>query len=118
MTKRVIITTILGLIAGILCYIGTKSSTQIEYNLAMTIENIFNRMIIGFLIGVSGWKMDWAIHGITMGFIGGSPLWLASIQSGINALIIMLIASIVWGILIELITTKVFKAPQLVLTQE
>ena len=113
MAKRIIIATILGLIAGIICYMGSKSSAPVEYNLAMTMETIFNRMIIGFLIGVSGWKMQWAIHGIIMGFIGGAPLWLSSYQGGMNALIIMLVASVVWGFLIELITTKAFKAPQI-----
>jgi len=117
MAKRIIIATILGLIAGILCYMGSKSSARVEYNIAMTMETIFNRMVIGFLIGVSGWKMKWALHGIIMGFIGGAPLWLASIQGGITALIIMLVASIVWGFLIELIVTKVFKAPQLASVQ-
>ncbi len=111
MAKRVILATILGLIAGILCYLGGKSS-GVEFNLAMTMETIFNRAIIGFLIGVSAWKMNWALHGIVMGFIGGIPLWLASAQGGAKALILMLVASIVWGFLIELITTKVFRAPQ------
>ena len=111
MVKRLVITTILGLIAGILCYLGGKSS-GVDYNLSMTMETIFNRAIIGFLIGISAWQMNWALHGIVMGFIGGCPLWLASAQGGTGVLVTMLIASIAWGFLIELFTTKVFKAPQ------
>jgi hypothetical protein len=111
MKKRVIIATVLGIIAGILCYAGGTMS-GVNFTTGMTLGTILNRAVIGFLIGVSAWKIGWVLHGILMGAIGGSPLWLAAIDSGINSLLILLVFSVVWGFLIELVTTKVLKAPQ------
>ena len=111
MAKRIIVASTLGLITGLLCYWGGKM-TGLEFTTGMALGTIFNRIVIGFLIGVSAWKLGWALHGIVMGAIGGSPLWLGVIESGFGDVLLLLVFSIVWGFLIELITSKVFKAPQ------
>jgi len=69
---------------------------------------------MGFAIGISCLKMKWWLHGPLMGFIfslpmgfsgmmavGYSPIWMLS------ATVIM---GIIYGVIIELFTTVVFKA--------
>ena len=112
MGKRVIVATVLGLIAGILCLLGAKYMAGTQCDAGMTLGIIFNRAVIGFLIGVSAWKLNWALHGIVMGAIGGSPMWLGAVSQGFGTLVLLSVFSIIWGFLIELFTSKVFKAPQ------
>ena len=102
--KRLIICVILGFITGILCYQGGKYA-GVQFTTGMMWSTIFNRTVIGFIIGISAWRMNWAIHGILIGLIGSLPM-----AFGGSFLIIMLFGAL-WGFLIELFATLVFKTP-------
>ena len=117
--KRLIIALILGILAGLACAFLSKPSLVASTILpaAMIPSTMchiaMNRTLIGFIIGVSAWRMHWAVHGIVIGFIGSlamaAPMVGEPGQAG--GFILMLIGGIVWGFLIELLTTVVFKAP-------
>jgi uncharacterized membrane protein len=72
-----------------------------------------NRTFIGFMIGISCWRMHWALHGIIIGLLGSLPIAapLVGKSSTVMGFVLIMIAGIVWGFLIELLTTVVFKAP-------
>ena len=73
---------------------------------------IFNRVFIGFAIGVSAWRMNFLLHGIVMGLFFSLPMSLGALDGGgFNSFIMIEIAGAIWGFLIELLATKVFKAP-------
>ena len=116
--KRLIIATVLGLIAGFVCY-GFASSGGGDLGLYLTLNIIFARMLIGFGIGISRFKMGhWAIHGLIIGLIFSLPFGFGSMM-GDNPDFTpwsMFTASVVmggiYGVIIELITTLVFKAKQ------
>ena len=60
-TKRLVICIILGFVAGILCYLAAKSS-GIPLTSGITWSTIFNRIFIGFAIGVSAWRMHFGVR--------------------------------------------------------
>jgi len=105
--KRVILATVFGLIAGLLCYGGGKILGK-EFTAATFFMILFHRMLIGFVIGISALRIRWALHGIIIGLIVGLPYYpLIFIEGGALAYSVM---SPVWGFIIELSTSVVFKA--------
>ena len=104
--KRVILSTLLGVLAGIVCYLLSKGN--MAYTSRMIAGTILNRTLIGFVIGISGWKkISWWLHGIIIGLIVTS---LMAVYVPLTGAIMLLVAGAVYGLLIELIVTKLFKA--------
>ena len=110
-SKRLTIATLFGLIFGFVCWgIASRSGPQPWFS-ALSI--IVSRTLIGFVIGISLLKMQWWLHGIFMGLLFSLPMafngffvpgreWF--IFSG------AIVMGIIYGFLIELFTTVVFKA--------
>jgi hypothetical protein len=118
-TKRLIIATILGIAFGFVCY-GFASSGGNELPLLLAINIILGRTLIGFGIGISRFKMGhWAIHGLVMGLIFSLPAAFGAmlgpeIPEFPHSMLFIstLISGMIYGLLIELITSLVFKAKQ------
>ena len=118
-TKRLIIATLLGLAFGFVCY-GMASSGPEEISLILAVNIILSRTLIGFGIGISRFSFKhWSIHGIIMGLIFSLPAAFGAMLGPENpkfSYTMMFIATlgmgIVYGFLIELFTTVVFKAKQ------
>jgi len=115
-TKRLVISVILGMLAGLACAYLSKPQLMAHFPVIMVspmmCATALNRTIIGLLIGVSAWRMPWMIHGIVIGFLGSLPLAAPAGQ----AFFLIAGAGIVWGFLIELLLNLVFKAPMRVMT--
>lgn len=114
--KRAYIATLMGVLAGIACCLLASSGDPLPLKVMV---NIFvSRVMIGFVIGISAWKMNWALHGCLMGLIIGLPAALgammnATAQFGKYELFTMtLVMGIVYGFVIELVTSVFFKAKQ------
>ncbi len=105
-TKRVVIATILGVICGILCWLGGKFSAGMEFTPAMIASIILNRALIGFVIGISGWKIHYLVHGVIIGALGTLPI---AVYGGVSGFITLTLFGMLWGFSIELFTTKIFK---------
>ena len=111
--KRVFWSTILGLIAGIICYLMGKGSVD-PYPAWMALVTVLNRTLIGFVIGISGLRGHWAAHGILWGLLISLLLAIPALGEGsTQGFFMLMIGGAVWGFLIELLTSKVFKAPAL-----
>ncbi len=111
--KRIVIATACGVVAGLVCV-----SLGAALGLKLTPQSmgwaLLNRALLGFVIGISVLRLHWAWHGCLMGLVVGTlfsysawmfegPVWLVA---GLLA------GSIIFGLLIELFTTVVFKEPQ------
>ncbi len=113
--KRILITTALGLVAGVICMLGGMS-----IGIAMTPVTVgwilLNRMVLGFLIGISGLRMHWAWHGLLIGLVVGSLFSYSAFRAGGTAVLVSgtLFAGAVFGVAIEFLTTVVFKQPRLI----
>jgi hypothetical protein len=113
-SKRLWIALFFGVLAGLACGFMSRSGVKPELMNMVFLSAFLNRVLIGFLIGVSCWRVGWILHGILMGFIGSLPLAIPLIitpDGGLTIALMYIVAGIVWGFLIELFTTVVFKAP-------
>lgn len=115
--KRLIIATLCGLIFGFVCFsFAYSGGNEISTWLALTI--ISGRTLLGFGIGISKFPMkNWAINGIVMGIIFSLPAAFGTMMGpelpGFDPQMIAIstvVMGIIYGFLIELITTVFFKA--------
>ena len=112
--KRVVIATILGLIFGVVAYLLARPMAP-EGGIPGTgiVTLILGRGMIGFAIGISACRIGWWLHGIIIGLIFSLPMAFGAVWTGFGwtGLVGTLVLGIVFGFLIELITSVVFKAP-------
>lgn len=118
--KRLIIAVILGMIFGLVCAYASKSSLPVEDRSMIMCMIALNRTFIGFMIGISCWRMHWVLHGIIIGLLGTLPIAASMFgdPAKVTGAILFLVAGIVWGFLIELLTTVVFRAPMRAIPKE
>jgi hypothetical protein len=101
--KRLIVCTILGLIAGLLCYLGGKYAAGVAFTVTLALATVANRGFIGFAIGISRWRIPWYLHGIIIGILGTLPAALPGFApNALKGFIMFLVFGGVWGFLIEL----------------
>ncbi len=115
--KRLIVATLSGLLFGFVC-IGFACSGKEDFNSWLALSIILGRTLIGFAIGISRFPMKhWALHGIVLGFIVSLPAafgaGISPEESGMSGEMLFtatLVMGVIYGFLIELITTVIFKA--------
>lgn len=112
-SKRIIIATVLGLVFGVVSWLlaGTQAPQPIPWFGAVCI--ILARGVTGFAIGISAWRIGWWLHGLVMGLIFSLPLAFGGLWAGFAWLAGFwgtLVAGLVFGFLIELVTVVGFKA--------
>jgi len=116
--KRIIIATLAGIVFGFVCYGFACSSGELP--LALSLQIIVSRTLIGFTIGISILKMHWSLHGILIGLLYSLPLAFGGLLAPENPeftktmmLVSTAVMGIIYGFLIELITTVLFKAKRI-----
>jgi hypothetical protein len=118
-TKRLIISTLLGVLFGFVCY-GLASSGQNELSTILALNIILGRTLIGVAIGISRFSCKhWSLHGIVMGFVFSVPVAFGAMlgpeDPEFNHTMIFvstLVMGVIYGFLIELVTSVLFKAKQ------
>jgi hypothetical protein len=116
-TKRIIIATLSGVLFGFVCFTLASSGPE-KLALPLALQIITSRTLIGFAIGISCISLGhWSIHGLVMGLIFSLPLAFSGLMApetaGYNMasmFIWTVILGMVYGLLIELITSVLFKA--------
>ena len=109
--KRVFIATVCGFVFGLFCMFLASSSPAGTTPITITTRwlIILSRTMLGFTIGISALRLNWWLHGIVLGIICSIPMAIPVLHnSGIAAGTVVLGA--IYGVLTELITSKVFKA--------
>ena len=109
-SARLVSTTLLGLVFGIICMLLSKYTADVDY-WPMGVSFLLHHTVLGFVIGVSLLKMNWALHGVFWGFLFGLFLAISRIGTPQNAWSVFS-AVVIWGFLIETLTAKAFKRPQ------
>jgi hypothetical protein len=107
-TKRLTGTTLLGALAGVLCWQG-GASVGIDYTPAMIAGTVLNRAFIGFAIGISALRWPYLAHGALIGLLGSLPM--AVFSADLRGAIMLSLYGVLWGLLIELVATKALTAP-------
>ncbi len=117
--KRVIVATLSGLLFGVVCFgLASSGSGPLPWPVAVQITT--SRTLIGFAIGVSGLSLGhWAVHGLLMGMFFSIPLAFSGLMapdnpefSKIAMWVWTVVLGMIYGLLIEFITTALFKARQ------
>ncbi len=117
--KRLLVATGSGLLFGFVCF-GLASSGPNALPLPVAYQIIAERSLIGFAIGISALKIgNWALHGVFMGFLLSIPLAFSGLMAPdspeytkTSMFIFTILLGMIYGLLIELITTKFFKSAQ------
>ena len=115
-TKRIIIATLAGFIFGFVC-LAFAASSDAEIPCPVKLQILFSRALIGFAIGISSLKFHWTLHGLLMGFLFSLPLAFSGLMAPENPefsstmmFISTIVMGIIYGFLIELITSVLFKS--------
>ena len=117
--KRVLIATLSGLLFGFVCF-QLASSGPAPLPWAVAVQIIASRTLIGFAIGISCLSLGhWAVHGLVMGMLFSLPLAFSGLMAPDNPeftrtamWVWTVVFGMIYGLLIELITSVVFKSPQ------
>ena len=116
-SKRIIIATLSGIVFGFVCFAFASSGPEpLPWPIALQI--ILSRTLIGVAIGISSLSfMHWSLHGIIMGLLFSLPLAFSGLmapenpQFNASAMFIWtVVLGMIYGVLIEVITSLLFKA--------
>lgn len=109
--RRLFIATLFGLIFGFVCWGLAASKEPQPWFIAVSI--VISRTLIGFVIGISILKVSWWFHGILIGLLFSLPMAFNGFYVPGREWFIFwgsIIMGIIYGFLIELFTTVIFKA--------
>lgn len=117
--KRVIVATFSGVLFGFVCF-GIASSGSGPLPWPVAVEIITSRTLIGFAIGISSLSLGhWIVHGLLMGLVFSFPLAFSGLMAPENPefsktamWVWTVVLGMIYGLLIEVITTALFKARQ------
>ena len=109
--KRLIIATLCGALCGALCSAGSSMVLGFEREAPVITGLILNRTFIGFMIGISAFRIHHIPHGILFGFVGSLPVAIPAGYTSAGVMLALLASGIIWGIVIEFCTTSLLKAP-------
>ena len=108
--KRVLISTICGIVFGLVCLgLATSNPDSTATLTAVAKWNIvMSRTLMGFMIGISALRLNWWLHGIVLGFISSIPMGI-SVMDRPGIMIGSIVMGKIYGLLTELVTTVLFK---------
>ena len=115
--KRIIIATLSGILFGFVCF-GLASTGPLSITWPAAVQIILSRTLIGLAIGISfAYLGHWAVHGLAMGLVFSLPLAFSGLMapdnpdlSKVSIFIWTVVLGMIYGLLIELITSVFFKA--------
>jgi hypothetical protein len=116
-TKRVTVATLSGVLFGFVCY-GLALMGSGELSWPVAVQLIASRTLIGFAIGISCLSIvHWSVHGLLMGLVFSIPLAFSGLMapaspdySATEMFIWTIVLGMIYGLLIEVITSAIFKA--------
>ena len=116
-TKRIVVATLSGVLFGFVCYALASSGPE-KLATPIILQLIFSRTLIGFAIGISCLSLKhWSIHGLIMGLVFSLPLAFSGLMapespefSKTGMFVWTIILGMIYGLLIEVITSILFKA--------
>jgi len=108
--KRLSLSIFAGIICAIICAIGRKYLIPDITLSALIVSSFGNRVLIGFVIGISRLKMNYLLHGALIGFLVTLSYSIGMIlDNNVMGFIPYTISGTVFGLLIEIFVTKICK---------
>ena len=110
--KRLQVCLLGGVISAVICFIGRQiffgSPEIIWETIAATVAN---RILIGFVIGISFLRINYLLHGAILGLILSLSVSIGFLSTNLLGFFLFTIAGILYGLFIEWLSTDVFKKP-------
>lgn len=108
--KRLLICTIGGVLAGLICLTGGYLTGNIpELDFYTVAPVFFNRIMLGLIIGISCLKINYLLHGAILGLLVSLITSIQFLESGTSGFLLFTLAGIIYGVLIEIFSTKIFR---------
>ena len=108
-TKRIIVTTILGIVCGCISWAICRFAMGHTQPLTINLVIILFNGLMSFTIGISSLRWHWVLHGLVLGGLFGVIIGLIAASHG-DVFVWPFVLGFVYGFVIELITTLGFKA--------
>jgi len=109
--KRLILCLVGGIVAAGLCLTGRQiffgnpviTWDTVAYTMA-------NRVLLGFVIALSGWRINYLAHGAILGLLVSFSVSLGFLLSDPIRFLLFTSAGVFYGLAIEWVSTKIFSA--------
>ena len=109
-SSRLVTTTVLGAVFGVICMLLSRYTAEVAF-WPIGVSFLLHHTVMGFAIGASSLKMNWAAHGAFWGALFGLFLAIGCVGGTLQPWIAFTLP-VIWGFLIETLATKAFKQPQ------
>lgn len=110
--KRLLVCTFGGLLSAAICLVLKQLAFGFpEITWEVISVTMANRVLLGFIIGISCWGVNYLFHGAMLGLIVSLSVSIGFLPDNIFGLFVYTLFGTLYGIMIEWLSTKVFKAP-------
>ena len=111
-TKRVLVCLLGGVISAAFCVLGRQVIYGFSEITMQTIAHtVANRLLLGFVIGISGWRINHLVHGAVLGFLFSLSVSIGYLPEGMIDFVAYTLAGTFYGVFIEWLATDIFSAP-------
>ena len=101
-----------GVLSAVVCLVGRQiifGFPEVTWeNVAATVAN---RLLLGFAIGISCWRINYLLHGAVLGLIFSLSVSIGFLPGDLLPFFLYTTAGVLYGLVIEWLATDVFKAP-------
>ena len=113
MYKRRLLACMLGgSIAAVLCLLGRQILFGFPEILPETIAaTMANRLLLGFVIALSAWRIHYLVHGALLGLVLSLSVSIGFLPDDVADFVAYTTAGVAYGTFIEWLATRVFAAP-------
>ena len=112
-TKRVLICLLGGVISATFCVLGRQVIYGFaEIQVSTIAHTVANRLLLGFVIGISSWRINHLVHGALLGFLFSLSVSIGYLPDGLIDFVAYTLAGTFYGVLIEWLSTELFSAPK------
>lgn len=101
-----------GAISAVICFIGGQvihGWPAITWQLLAAA--VANRLLLGFVIGISAWHINYLLHGAVLGLLVSLTASIGFLSAGPVDFLLYTGAGVLYGLFIEFLATRSFKAP-------
>lgn len=108
--KRLVACLFGGALSAVICVVGGLILGKVsEITTFVLAASIFNRLMIGFVIGISSWKIHYLLHGAIIGLLVSLISSITMIDD-ISTFALYTGVGVFYGIFTEIVATNIFKA--------
>jgi hypothetical protein len=111
--KRLLVCIMGGVLSAAFCVLGRQVIYGFgEMTMRTIAHTVANRLLLGFVIGISSWRIHHLVHGAVLGLLFSLSVSIGYLPGGVIDFVAYTLAGTFYGVLIEWLTTDLFSAPK------